>query len=155
MDEWPLYPHIRKLPELDLAQRIRPFLESAGLKVADDKLMRIIKPIQPRLELLPDAIALVEFLFKDHIDRDLEAMLKKGMDAARARGICIAAAERQVAEEFGGKSGPIFAVIRIAITGKTVTPPLFESIFALGQAQSVQRLKETAGLLHTLPPASQ
>jgi glutamyl-tRNA synthetase len=89
------------------------------------------------------------------------------MDMATAREICSKAAEkladlptfdpvsieaalRQMAEESGAKSGPVFTVVRIAITGKTVTPPLFESIFALGQVQSVQRLKETAGVLGAL-----
>ena len=156
--------YIRKLPVEDLEARLRPFLDSAGLEVDDEKLMRIIPHIQTRLELLPDAIPLVDFLFKDHIERDLSAMLKKGMDAARAREICIASAERladvpvfdagsieaglrEVAEKSGAKSGPVFTIVRIAVTGKTVTPPLFESIFALGQGESVRRLKETAELL--------
>ncbi len=156
--------YIRNLPASDLQARLLPFLVSAGLQVDDEKLVRIIPHIQPRLELLPDAIPLVEFLFKDSIERELGAMLKKGMDANTAREICIKAARtladvpafdpasieaalRQVAEESGAKSGPVFTVVRIAITGKTVTPPLFESIFALGQVQSIQRLKETASLL--------
>ena len=59
----------------------------------------------------------------------------------------IEAAMRQVAEAVGGKSGPVFTVIRIAVTGKTVTPPLFESIYALGRDQTVSRLRETVALL--------
>ena len=163
--------YIRKLSAPDLQARLRPFLVSSGLQLDDEKLMRIIPHIQPRRELLPDAIPLVEFLFKDHIDRDLSAMLKKGMDAATALEICRKAAEkleglpafdavsaeavlRQVAEESGAKSGPVFTVVRIAITGKTVTPPLFESIFALGRVESIQRLMETADLLEALLAAS-
>jgi glutamyl-tRNA synthetase len=163
--------YIRKLPVADLQARLRPFLVSAGLHVDDTRLMRITPHIQQRLEVLPDAIPLVEFLFKEKIDRDLGAMLKKGMDTATAREICrnaagklavlepfdapsIEAALRQVAEESGVKTGPVFTVVRIAVTGKTVTPPLFESIFALGQGPSVQRLKETAGLLESVPAAA-
>jgi glutamyl-tRNA synthetase len=163
--------YIRKLSVEDLEARLRPFLIDAGFAVDDEKLMRIIPHIQTRLELLPDAVPLVDFLFKDRIERDMGAMLKKGMDSAKAREICRAAAEklgdlstfdaasietalRQVAEESGGKSGPVFSVIRIAVTGKTVTPPLFESIYALGQKQAVERLKETAALLEAVPAAS-
>ncbi len=156
--------YIRNLSAPDLQARLRPFLVSASLQIDDEKLTRIIPHIQPRLELLPDAVSLIDFLFKDHIDRDLGSMLKKGMDAPAASAICNKAADRlteiptfdaasieavlrQVAEESSAKIGPVFTVVRIAVTGKTVTPPLFESIFALGRAQTVQRLKETANLL--------
>ncbi len=156
--------YIRSLTPADLEARLRPFLVSAGLEVDDQKLKRIAPHIQPRLELLPDAIPLVEFLFKPSIERDLNSMLKKGMDAPAARGICergaealaalpafdaasIEAALRQLAAGVGLAVGPVFTVVRIAITGQKVTPPLFESIFALGQNESVRRLKETAALL--------
>ena len=156
--------YIRSLTPEELEGRLRPFLTAAGLSVDSEKLRRIIPHIQPRLQLLPDAVPLVDFLFQDAIDRDLPAVLKKGMDAPKAREICLAAAEklaalatfdppaieaalREVAEASGGKSGPVFTVIRIAVTGKTVTPPLFESIYALGQAQTVSRLRETVALL--------
>jgi len=162
--------YIRGLSPDDLEARLRPFLVAAGLEVDDEKLLRIVPHIQTRLELLPDAIPLVDFLFEDRPDRDLSAMLKKGMDAAKAEDICLQSAEalaalpefdaasieaalRKVAEKSGAKSGAVFTVVRIAVTGKTVTPPLFESIFALGQAQSIERLKETAGLLAALPAA--
>ncbi|MBL8296259.1 MAG: glutamate--tRNA ligase [Bryobacterales bacterium] len=156
--------YIRSLTPKDLEGRLRPFLAAAGLAVDDVKLQRIVPHIQPRLELLPDAIPLVEFLFKETIERDLGAMLKKGIDAAKAREICARAADafqalpefdassaeaalRALAEEFGLAAGPVFTVIRIALTGQKVTPPLFESIYALGREQSVRRLRETIGLL--------
>jgi glutamyl-tRNA synthetase len=156
--------YIRNLTPDELELRLRPFLTHTGLSVDSEKLRRIVPQIQPRLQLLPDAVPLVDFLFQDAIERDLPAMLKKGMDAPKAREICQAAAEkltalatfeapaieaalREVAEAAGGKSGPVFTVIRIAVTGKTVTPPLFESIYALGQQQTVNRLRETVALL--------
>ncbi len=156
--------YIRSLTADDLAARLRPFLVSAGLNVDGEKLRGIVPHIQPRMELLPDAIPLVDFLFRDTIERDLDAMLKKGMDRSKAKEICIRASDalagiasfdapsieaalRQVAEESGSPGGSVFAVVRVAITGKKVTPPLFESIFVLGQAESVKRLQETAALL--------
>jgi glutamyl-tRNA synthetase len=114
--------------------------------------------------LLPDAIPLVDFLFRDKIERDLGAMLKKGVDATVARAICLHAARalagadpfeipeierslRGVAEELARPVGAVLTVIRIAVTGKKVTPPLFESIYALGQSRSMSRLTETAELV--------
>jgi glutamyl-tRNA synthetase len=163
--------YIRKLPVADLEKRLQPFLAAAGLQVDEEKLTRITPHIQARLELLADAVPLVDFLFRNEIERDLTAMLKKGMDAVRAREICektaealaalrtfeaasIEAALRETADQSGVPSGPVFTVVRIAITGKKVTPPLFESIYALGQTQSIRRLKETAELLaNRLAPA--
>ncbi len=156
--------YIRGLAAADLAARLRPFLEAGGLTVDEEKLARITPHIQQRLELLPDAIPLVDFLFKDSIERDLGSMLKKGMDAAKAREICercgealaglavfdepsIEAALRAAADASGTPAGSVFLVVRIAVTGKKVTPPLFESIYALGQQQAVARLKETIPLL--------
>jgi glutamyl-tRNA synthetase len=156
--------HIRKLTVADLETRLHPVLISAGLQVDDVKLKRIVPHIQARLELLPDAVPLVGFLFKEAIERDMDAMLKKGMNAATAREICARAAEalgalpdfdaasveaalRKLADDFGLPSGPVFTVARIAVTGQKVTPPLFESIIALGQHESVHRFKETAALL--------
>lgn len=156
--------YIRTLQPADLAQRLKPFLAAAGLNVDDGKLERITPHIQQRLELLPDAVPLVDFLFKDEIDRDMPAMLKKGMDAVKARELCrqcadalaavqhfdesaIEAALRLVAEASGAQAGPVFTVVRIAVTGKKVTPPLFESIYSLGQEQTVARLRQTVSLL--------
>ncbi len=156
--------YIRALAVDDLRQRLRPFLAAAGLQVDDEKLRRIVPHIQQRLELLPDAIPLVEFLFKPKIERDLSAMLKKGMDAPKARDISHRAAEalaalpvfdapaiedalRKLAEDLGLQAGSVFTVIRIGVTGQKVTPPLFESVYALGQTESAARLQETAQLL--------
>ncbi len=156
--------YIRALAPEDLQARLTPFLAAAGLNVDAEKLARIVTHVQPRMQLLPDAVPLVDFLFKDAIERDLPAMLKKGMDAPTARRICtdaavalaalrsfdaasIEAAMKELAERVGGKSGPVFMVLRIAVTGKTVTPPLWESIHALGQAAAVARLQETERML--------
>lgn len=156
--------YIRNLAAADLEARLRPFLAAAGLDVNDERLQRITPHIQQRMELLPDAVPLVGFLFKDAIERDWSAMMKKGMDAATAGKVCAQGAEalaalatfdaasteaalRKLAEDLGVGSGPVFTVVRIAITGQKVTPPLFESIFALGQTESVRRMNETAALL--------
>jgi glutamyl-tRNA synthetase len=54
---------------------------------------------------------------------------------------------RGVAGELGLKPGPAFAVLRVAVTGKTVTPPLFESFAVLGRDRVLSRVSEALALL--------
>ena len=48
---------------------------------------------------------------------------------------------RSKAEEMGIKIGPFLTAFRVAITGKTIAPPLFESMMVLGQRETVTRLQ--------------
>ena len=80
----------------------------------------------------------------------------KPQAAAEALASVIAAAEkldnwshealegaiRPLAEEMGVKAGDLFAVVRVAVTGKTAAPPLFETMEVLGRELSLQRLKD-------------
>jgi glutamyl-tRNA synthetase len=45
------------------------------------------------------------------------------------------------------KPGPYFTPLRVAVTGKTVSPPLFGSIVALGRERTIERLKNAERLL--------
>jgi glutamyl-tRNA synthetase len=54
---------------------------------------------------------------------------------------------REAAEAAGLKPGPFFAPLRAAVTGKTVSPPLFASIVALGRERTIERLKNAQGVL--------
>ena len=57
---------------------------------------------------------------------------------------------REAAEAAGMKPGPFFAPLRVAVTGKTVSPPLFASIVALGREKTIERLKNAQQLLARL-----
>ena len=54
---------------------------------------------------------------------------------------------RKVVEEVGVKVGPAFVVLRVSVTGKTITPPLFESFAVLGREKVIERLAETLRIL--------
>ena len=45
------------------------------------------------------------------------------------------------------KPGPFFTPLRVAVTGKTVSPPLFGSIVALGREKTIERLRNAQQLL--------
>ena len=94
----------------------------------------------------------------------MEAIFQKGVDAAKAREIlslsldhlatlpefsteAIDQALRGVATQVGLKPGAAFVALRIAVTGKTITPPLFESFAVLGKDRVLSRIRETLELL--------
>ena len=156
--------YIRNLPVDEFIKRVMPFMEKAGVKPNLEQLKLISPHVQERVKTLSEAPPMVEFLFVDKIERDMPAMLKKDIDNAKAKTILqmaherlsklqtfeiaeIEAVLRPMAEELGIKVGPMFGVLRIAVTGKSITPPLFESFNALGKEKTVQRIAETIEML--------
>lgn len=151
--------YIRSLPPEDFIARSVPFIEQAGFKV-DLESYRLLAPhLQERAKRLTDLPEMVDFLFSQEIKRDLQQMFKKGIDQEKAAQILSSVAElfeggqefsvawleeqlRGLAERLNLKVGPTFGVIRIAITGKAVSPPLFESMLALGRKRALKRIQE-------------
>jgi glutamyl-tRNA synthetase len=58
---------------------------------------------------------------------------------------------RQLAEQRGWKAGDLFMAIRVAVTGRTATPPLFDTLVALGFERTLQRLDAARFQLESLP----
>ena len=160
--------YIRALPIEEFLKRAAPFLESAGLKGQDEALKGIAPFVQERVRTLTEIAPMIEFFYRETIERDWTAMMKKGMDKTLATTIIQKSLEsltpleefnhnaielklRGVAEELGLKPGNMFSVIRIAVTGKSITPPLFESLACLGKNRTIARLQETLSMLPTLP----
>ena len=57
---------------------------------------------------------------------------------------------RQLAEELGLQAGQLFGILRVAVTGQTVSPPLFESMEIIGKPRVMERLRAAIGLLDGL-----
>jgi len=156
--------YMRNLTVEDFTRRCLPLIEGAGLKIRQDRWNIIAPFVQERARTLVEVPPMVEFLFVDNIQRDIAAMFGKDIDANRAREILteahtrlsscdfvdknIEATLRAQAEAMGLKPGPMFGVIRIAVTGKKITPPLFESMAALGKEDSLKRILEAKELVH-------
>lgn len=172
--EWMNGMYIREMEPLDVADRVLNYLErpeaAGGLpdriaRPIDERLLAEIIPlIQERLKLLGEAAGMVDFFFSDDLDYDAAALTGKAVDAATARrGLeraleqvgplkswdhaALEAALRPLAEELGLKVGPYFGVLRVAVTGRTVSPPLFETMAVLGRDRCVQRLRAAAARL--------
>jgi glutamyl-tRNA synthetase len=168
---------IRALDEADFAGRIVPFLLRAGL-VSDPPtgeqaaVITAVAPlIQGRISRLTDAPAMIGFLLVD--DRDFavdpqDAARSLGPDAVpvlRAASGALAALDSWTAEAIRGalqaalvdglglKPKAAFGgAVRVAVTGRRVGPPLFESIELLGQERTLGRLARAGRAAGQAPP---
>jgi len=163
--EWLNGQWIRRLLPDELVDRLRPFLErdlAAGRierMPSDDEIRTLLPVVQERLSTLGAISDLVGFLWVDEVPIDGTMLVPKRWDAAttcdalRAARDTIAAVGpvsfeadelepplRALAEARGWKAGDLFMAIRVATTGRTATPPLFDSLVALGRERTLERL---------------
>jgi glutamyl-tRNA synthetase len=159
--EWMNGVYIRDLSEEDLAERAAPFLEpELGAPIDQGLLGRVIPLIRERIKLLADAPEMAGFFFVEgELDYETEALLGKKLAdapaaAATALGTVIERIDglepwehealenviRPLAEELGLKTGVLFGLLRVAVTGRTAAPPLFETMAVLGAERSLERL---------------
>jgi glutamyl-tRNA synthetase len=154
--------HIRRISEGDLAARIVPVLQDAGVLPDEPTpeqhaLLRDAIPlVQTRLARLTEAPDLLRFLFVDELTIDPAAAAKAlvgevvgSLDAALSALSALpswAAADIEAAlraalvEGLGLKPKHAFGPLRVAVTGRTISPPLFESMELLGRERTVARL---------------
>ena len=158
---------IRTLDADDLTTRIVPYLTDAGVlpaPPAEDqlKVLRAAVPlISERMETLSQAVGMVGFLFADEpgcprfeLDPDDAAKLLDDqgiatLEAARSSLESLEswttediefALRRALIDGLGLKPRVAFGPVRVAITGRRVSPPLFESMELLGRERSLARL---------------
>ncbi len=169
--DWMNGHYIRSLSAPDLTERLIPFLsEDLGIPDADLRahpaLPIIVPLIQERIKRLDEAAELVDFAFVDEIAYEPEMLIAKGLDAAQSLAALEAAhrvieslpfteealepALRALAEQLGLKPGQLFGILRVALTGKAVAPPLFGSMMALGREQALVRLAQAEAHLRRL-----
>ncbi len=176
--EWLNGQWIRRLADDDLAARLAPFLEAEWMagrierNPTADEIAALIPFVRDRLPTLGSIGDLVGFLFTDAIDLDPALLVPKRWDRGATRAGLAAASRaidragldgftaerleqvlRDVAEGSGWKAGDLFMAIRVALTGRTATPPLFESMVALGRGRTLARLDRAARALEAEMPA--
>jgi glutamyl-tRNA synthetase len=156
--------HIRALPEKDLARRLVPYFEKAGLKVEASQLAPLVPIIQTRMTTLDEGPELAGFFFKEVATPPAEMLVGKGMTAATSTSalrkalsilevlpeFSAAGAEepmRAVAEELGLKAGQLFGILRNVVTGQEISPPLFESMAIVGRETVIARIQAAITVL--------
>ncbi len=159
--------HIRALQTDDLAARLKPYFLKAGYKVDDDRLLRIVPLIRERLVTLDDCLSFGSFFFKDAVSPEPSSLVGKNMTAAQSAdvarrclqvlqaldGISLQTAEpplRGLVDELGLNAGQVFGILRAAVTGQTVSPPLFESMEIVGKEKVLERVRNAIEILNTI-----
>ena len=158
--EWMNGVYIRDLSPEAFVERMLPWLEAAGLATAEDVasrpewFARLAPLVAERTKCLDEVAPRVRFLFVEPEIEDASREKVLGAEgagrslqaAADALSACawdaesIEAALRTVPESLGLKPKAVFQAIRVAVTGSTVSPPLFESIELLGREKTLARL---------------
>jgi glutamyl-tRNA synthetase len=159
--------HIRRLAVEDLAARLKPVFAKAGYRADDAVLRKVAAVVQVRIVTLDDAIAMGGFFFRDEVPPDRKELVGKGLTPSQsaealhaARDILAAkpvfdpaSAEeemRALAEKLGQKPGVLFGMMRAAITGQPVSPPLFASMEIVGRETFLSRLEKAEETLRKM-----
>ena len=125
----------------------------------EGELRALLPVVQERLPTLSAVGELIGFLFVSEVDPDPALIVPKRWDVAATLDGLTAARRtiaevgevsweaeeiepplRRLVEERGWKAGDLFMSIRVAVTGRTATPPLFDTMVALGHERTLARL---------------
>ena len=159
--------HIRSLTTPDLARRVKPFFEAQGYTVDDVTLLRVTPLIQERMVTLDDGPVTAGFFFKEEVSPQPEELIGKDMSPAESSQAAQKAYEllaslpditkdtaeepmRQLAEQLELSTGQLFGILRVAVTGQKVSPPLFESMEIIGRDKVLERIRTAIDLLNAL-----
>ena len=157
---------IRALPLEEFASWTIPFLKKADVIAGSDDeidlVMKALPLIQERIVKLDEAPALLKFLFVKSFAVDPEAAPKIADDAAKdilkrslkelevletwSHESVEAALRASLIDELGLKPRIAFTALRIATTGSTISPPLFESMELLGKQACLDRINSALSL---------
>ncbi len=163
--EWLNGQYIQALEPLELAKLVKPYLDEAGVEVNVDALIALMPAMSVRMKRLPDAITFLQFLDDASWNPDSGRLTHKKLGQESAVAAFQAARDyiatnaydlaslgdklRDIGEQHTSnkKAGPFLGTMRYAVTGQKVSPPLFESIMALGKARTLARIDQVLGRL--------
>jgi len=159
--EWMNGVYIRDMPAEKFVDRMMPWLERAGLSSAEDLerrrdwLLALVPLVTERVKHLDEIADKVAFLFVEPVVEESarEKVLEKDgvAEALAAAAEALESADpfvaealemrlRTVPESTGLKAKIVFQAVRVAITGSTVSLPLFESLELLGKERTLARI---------------
>ncbi len=164
--------YIRRKSDAELAQLLVPYLEEAGLVQTpptaeqQDVVDRMVPVVKERLKVLSDVVELSRFLFEDIPAPAVENLLPKNQDVtttlrALEQGYAVLRSGLEsgeqderieqdmaaLAEKLDIKVNGVFMPVRVALTGSTVSPPLFDSIRLVGLEKTFSRIERAIEIL--------
>jgi len=161
--DWMNGVYIRGLTVEDLTNRVFPFLEKelpqeVKRPLDINYIRQMIPLIQERINTLKDAATYADFFFVDKLEYEASMLIGKKMTAETTLA-ALKGAEgklsslesfdqglledtlRHLADDLGIKTGQLFNLLRIAVTARDATPPLFETMAVLGKERCLKRIK--------------
>jgi len=154
--------YIRSLSPEEFFDAAQPYLmtdSETGRAVIEeeDYVKRVLPLVQERVKTMLEVVELTRFFFVDDLDYEPKLLIGKKMDKESTVKALKAAQEklqplssfdadslegvlRPLAEELNLKTGQLFSVLRVAVTGQTAAPPLFETMAVLGRERSMKRI---------------
>ena len=170
--DWMNGVYLRKLSLDEFVQRAMPFLdsdlpESIARPLDYSYVSQVLSLIHERARTLGDVTQLAVFFFLDELQYDTALLLSKELDArsaAEAVTISLHRLEsaanwdatiledilRPLAKELKLGTGKLFGLLRVAVTGRTAAPPLFQTMAVLGRERCLKRLNTALQLLSGL-----
>ena len=170
------FQHIQQLSDREFTDYVMPILnarckdgglpDSVERPVDDEVILRLASVLKERIRTASDVTALVDFFYVDADAPKPEDMIGRRMDAEmvvtalnESRDLLAGIAPfdattidselRQLATKTEMKAGQLFTPIRIAVTGRRVAPPLFETLEVLGRETTLQRLERALDIMGT------
>jgi glutamyl-tRNA synthetase len=172
--EWMNGVYLRKLSLEEFAQRAMPFLDrdlpdSVRRPLDEGYVSQVLPLTQERAKTLGEVPQLTSFFFVDALPYDRNVLLKGKLDINSAIGAITMAAQkldqvstwdaatledilRCLATELNLRTGELFGLLRVAVTGRTAAPPLFQTMAVLGKEECLKRFKMMLELLPASRP---
>lgn len=154
--------YIRSSSGKDLVQLIKPFLVKKKLKFKNEQLAKICPLIKQRIEKLTQAPNLISFFVK-MAKYPAKLLFKKGGSEELVHHQLILTARvlteiawnlkninqavAKLCQENNWQKSQYFMMLRVAVTGRTITPPLMESMEILGKKLTLERIKDAVKLI--------
>ncbi len=156
--------HIYALSHEELTDRLLPVVQGAGIEITREKMLRITPLIQERIKTLNDVLQVADFFFVKQLPPydpaeltpqkgDAGVALKALEHGAKVLATAefshdgLDAALRAEAAAIGVKAGQMFQPIRVAVCGRKVAPPLFETLEVLGRETCLERIGQAISML--------
>ncbi len=162
--DWLNSQYIKRMELEELTEKARPFIEARGYSVRDSVLLKkAVQSLKERVKTLVEMAEVAGFYFSEEIvydEKAAEKFLKK--ETAEIFEEAIKALSKEaaldkekshaliegLAEARGGALVTVAQPMRVALTGKTVSPPIDEVMDTLGQERVTQRLERAIEYIH-------
>jgi glutamyl-tRNA synthetase len=147
----------------EIAQELIPFLHQRGIKAEPNgRLGKVVQSLQPRAKTLVEMAEMAEFYFRDDFSYDekgsrkflrpelstfLVSLLEEFRGSEDFDEANLERRFRRLTEQQGLKLNQAAQGVRVALTGKTVSPGLFEVMEGIGRERVIKRLERALGYI--------